>query len=260
MTEWWKGFFDDDYLRLWEGSEAPEKTEKEVAGLAQVLGLGPGSRVLDAPCGYGRISRGLAAHGCQVLGVDQSAALLAEAGRRGPEIPPDRLRYLHHDLRQPLPQLGFNVGFDVALNIYSSLGYGSEADDLAILSNLRQAVRPGGQLFVETMHRDRAVAGLAHNSASRGHRLADGTLMVEEPHLDPITGRSQTTWYWWGPAGGGQKTGDFRVYSPTELVGLVERAGWRVRSTHDGCSPEPFVGVGAGNPLGSRLGVRAVRE
>ena len=162
MATWWESFFDADYMRLWEGAEAPEKTEKQVAGLWQVLGLSPASRVLDAPCGYGRISRGIAARGCPVLGVDLSTELLAEAERRRGDLPAERLRYLRHDLRQPLPE----GGFDVALNIYSSLGYGAEADDLAILSNLRAAVRPGGQVFVETMHRDRAVATLVQNSTA----------------------------------------------------------------------------------------------
>jgi SAM-dependent methyltransferase len=253
MPAWWETFFDSEYLRLWEGAEAPEKTEKQVAGLWQVLGLGPGSRVLDAPCGYGRISRGLAVRGCQVVGVDQSAELLAAAERRRGDVQPDRLRYLRHDLRQPLPE----SGFDVALNIYSSLGYGTEADDLAILANLRGAVRSGGQLFVETMHRDRTVAGLVQN-ANRGHRLPDGTLVMEEPRLDPVAGRMHTTWYWHGPSGSGQKTGDFRVYSATELVNLLERAGWRVQSTYDGCSTEPFVAPGAS--IGGRLGVRALHE
>jgi cyclopropane fatty-acyl-phospholipid synthase-like methyltransferase len=63
MPSWWESFFDAEYLRLWEGSEAPGKTEREVAGLWELLALAPGSRVLDAPCGYGRIARGLAEHG-----------------------------------------------------------------------------------------------------------------------------------------------------------------------------------------------------
>src|SRR6185312_16199443 len=111
------------YLRLWEGTEPPEKTEQEAAGLWQLLALGPGSRVLDAPCGYGRIARALAARGALVLGVDYSELLLAEAERRRGDVPTTQLRYLRHDLRVLLP----DEGFDAALNIFSSLGYGPEA-------------------------------------------------------------------------------------------------------------------------------------
>jgi SAM-dependent methyltransferase len=247
MSAWWENFFDADYLRLWEGREEADKTEREVAGLTAVLGLLPGSKVLDAPCGYGRISRALAERGANVLGVDFSRDLLAEAERRRGDVPMERLRYRHHDLRLPLPE----TGFDVALNIFSSLGYGSEADDLAILSNLRGAVRPGGRVFIETLHRDRIVANRSQ-SPRHGNRLPDGTLLLEEPRLDPIAGRVETTWYWSGPGGSGEKSASVRVYTATELVRLVETAGLRFLSAHNGCSTEPF-------EISERLGLLTAR-
>jgi len=253
MTSWWESFFDADYLRIWEGAEEPDKTERQAAGLWAVLGLAPGSKVLDAPCGYGRISRALAERGAHVLGLDLSRNLLAEAERRRGDLPLERLRYQRHDLRMPLQE----TGFDVALNIFSSLGYGSEADDIAVLSNLRAAVRPGGLVFIETLHRDRIVANLLQNPRP-AIRLPDGTLLVEEPRLDPIAGRVETTWYWSGPGGSGQKSGSIRAYTATELVRVVEAAGLRLRSAHEGCSTEPF--VAPGSAVGGRLGLLAVRE
>jgi SAM-dependent methyltransferase len=253
VGEWWRGFFDADYLRLWEGAEAPEKTDKEVAGLWALLDLKPGARVLDAPCGYGRIARGLAVRGAQVVGMDLSAELLASAERRRGDLPAPQLRYLNHDLRTPLPE----SGFDVALNIFSSLGYGTEDDDRAILRNLLQAVVPRGRVFIEGMHRDRAAVLLAGGQRP-ADRLADGTLLIEQPRFDPIAGRVDTTWYWSGPAGSGQKSASIRVYSATELVRLVESAGLRVRATLDGCSTDPF--VKPGQPIGNRLGLLAERD
>jgi hypothetical protein len=69
MAGWWETFFDADYLQLWEGAELEGRTEHEVEGLWTVLGLSENSNVLDAPCGHGRISRGLAARGARVVGV-----------------------------------------------------------------------------------------------------------------------------------------------------------------------------------------------
>jgi SAM-dependent methyltransferase len=253
MSEWWQSFFDADYLRLWEGTEVAGKTEREVNGLVALLNLKDSSKVLDAPCGYGRISRELAQRGATVLGVDFSVDLLAEAGRRRGDISSQRLQYLHADLRDPLPE----SGFDAALNVFSSLGYGTESDDLAILSNLRAAVRPGGLVFVETSHRDGFVMAMAR-SQKPAHRMPDGTLLLEEPRLDALSGRIETTWYWSGPAGQGQKSASLRVYSATELVRLLGAAGLTVRSLHAGCSTDPYVATG---PLMSwRLGIVAVRE
>jgi SAM-dependent methyltransferase len=251
---WWETFFDADYLHLWESARDPETTEREVTGLWTVLGLAEGSRVVDGPCGYGRISRGLAARGARVLGVDFSSDLLAEAERRRGDLTIERLEYRRHDLRTPLPDSGF---FDVALNIYSSLGYGTEADDLAVLSALRNAVRPGGFVFIETMHRDRVAVGVAQNQRP-AHRLPDGTIVMEEPRFDAISGRMETTWYWSGPGGSGQKSASIRVYTATELVRLLETAGLRFRSVHNGCSPGPCLAPGAA--IGNRLGLLAQRE
>ncbi len=250
---WWQRFFDADYLRLWEGREQPEKTEREVAGIWELLELRDGQRVLDAPCGYGRISLGLARRGAFVVGADFSSDLLREAERRRGEMPQAQLRYVRHDLRQPLPE----SGFDVALNIFSSLGYGSEADDLAILSTLRAAVRVGGRVFVDLIHRDRLAVFLSQTD-HRASRLDDGTLMLEEPRFDAISGRVESTWHWQGPSGSGSKRSSLRVYSATELADLVARAGLRLLSVHDGCTREPFRSAGAN--MSTRLGLLAVRD
>jgi SAM-dependent methyltransferase len=248
MSEWWQEFFDADYFHIWRQSELSGSVAAQVDGLWSLLGLEQGSRVLDAPCGYGRLSRPLAERGAHVLGVDQSRTLLQHAESERGDLPSSRLRYVQHDLRYPLAE----VGFDAALNVFSSLGYGSEDDDLAILATLRAAVRPGGLVFVETIHRD-LVASLLARGQPPSQRLADGTLVVEEPRFDPVSGRMETSWYWAGPAGQGRKTASLRLYTATELVRLLERAGLRFRSAHQGCSTEPF-------GIGGRLGLLAERE
>ena len=237
-ADWWHSFFDDDYVRLWSVRDAAASAE--VDGIWAMLGLADGSRVLDGPCGYGRLSRPLAARGARVLGVDQSATLLAEAERGRGDLPADRLRYLRQDLREPLPEAAVDGGFDAAINVFSSLGYGSQADDLAILRTLAGSLRPGGLVLVETIHRDLVVARRSRGSHGGARRMDDGTLVVEEARFDPIAGRVDTTWHWSGPAGSGAKSASIRIYAATELVKLLEEAGLRLRSAHRGCSSEPF--------------------
>jgi SAM-dependent methyltransferase len=253
MTDWWQSFFDADYLRLWEGIEVAGKTDREADGLFGLLKLHEGSAVLDAPCGYGRISRALAQRGVTVVGIDFSADLIAEAERRRGDLSVERLRYHRADLRTALKV----SGFDAALNIFSSLGYGTESDDLAILSNLRAAVRPGGFVFVETAHRDGFAMAIARTQ-KLASRSADGTILLEEPRLDPLSGRIEATWYWSGPGGSGQKSSSLRIYTVTELVRLLVAAGLKVCSLHAGCSAEPYVASGPATSW--RLGILAVRE
>ena len=246
--EWWQGFFDEAYRHVWSAFLPDDRTEQEADGLWSMLGLSAGSRVLDAPCGWGRLSASLARRGAMVLGVDQSATLLDAAERGRPDLEPHRLRYRWHDLRNPLAE----TGFDAAINVFSSMGYGSEEDDLAILRTLAGAVRAGGLVFVDTMHRDLVAVRVASGPPA-GRRSDDGTLVVETPRFDPIAGRVETTFHWAGPQGSGAKSASLRMYSATELVRLVERAGLRFRAAYAGCTAQPFA------PFESRLGLVAER-
>lgn len=243
---WWEGFFDGEYLRLW--GQVSARGDDQAAALWRILGLGEGCRVLDGGCGYGRVARPLAQMGARVLGVDQSAALLGEAESQRGDLGPDRLRYLRHDLRLPLSG---ETGFDVALSLFSSLGYGTEADDAAILATLAAAVRPGGRVVVETMHRDVLAARLSRDSVP-AHRLPDGTLLLEQPRFDPVAGRVETTWFWAGPAGSGQRSASIRVYSITELVRLLETVGLRLQAALHPESGAPF------SPTGPSVGGRVL--
>jgi SAM-dependent methyltransferase len=209
---WWETFFDAQYVRLWESAEASGNADRQAAGLISILGLQPGSSVLDAPCGYGRISKVLAQSGVHVLGVAASGDMLEEAERRRGDLPSDQLRYLRHDLRTPLAE---------------------------------------SSVFIETNHRGRHVANIALGR-SGANRLPDDTLLLVEDRFQPVTGRVETNWFWSGPAGSGQKSSSMRVYAVTELVRLVKAAGLRLVSVHRGCFPEPFVADNSaiGNRLG----------
>lgn len=247
MSSWWQSFFDEQYLALWADVNPPEQSEREADALVELLALEPGDRVLDAPCGYGRVAIPLARRGLRVVGVDYSEALIARAEADRGDLSADALTFLRADLRQPLP-VG---GFAAALNLFSSLGYGTEDDDLAILRTLHGALAPGGVLFLDTMHRDVVAARLARG-VRPAKQLSDGTMLVETPRFDPIEGRMETTWRWNGPRRAGSRSASLRIYTITELVRLIERAGFRFERALAGISSESyrFEGEDAGGRLG----------
>lgn len=250
MENWWKTFFDADYIRIWSGTDKPAETAKQVEGIWELLALHEGSRVLDAPCGYGRLSLPIARKGAIVVGVDQSEAMLAHAEKNRGDLPTERLRYVRHDLREPLTE----GGFDGAFNVFSSIGCGTEEEDLAILKTLRCALRRGGRVLVETMHRD-ALAAIFSRGAIPANRLTDGTLVVQEPVFDALSGRLNGTWYWSGPTGQGSKSASLKMYTATELVHLLQSAGLRFLSAHHGCATQGFKGEGP--EMGGRIAILA---
>jgi SAM-dependent methyltransferase len=113
-------------------------TEQEVDFLVGVLGLGPGSRVLDVGCGPGRHAHALARRGIEVHGVDISRTFvdLAVAGA------PPGATFERADARR----LAFEGEFDAAISLcqgaFGLIG-GPDDGDGAVLAGMARAVKPG---------------------------------------------------------------------------------------------------------------------
>ena len=147
--------FGDDYLYFYAESTDEGHSDDDAAEILGRLGLPPGSRILDVPCGTGRISRRLASAGFDVTGVDLSASFiaLAEAEPVGPVGPGGHLAYHRGDLRQ-LPVPG---PFDAVVCWFTSFGYYDDADCRRVLAEFHRVLRPGGTVLIETMHHDGVV-------------------------------------------------------------------------------------------------------
>ena len=121
-------------------------TDPVTVALFDVLGDVAGQRVLDVACGHGRISRGLAHKGATVVGVDLSAAMLANAEEMESNEPLG-IRYLQSDAADP--ELLPGELYDAAV---CSMGL-SDIDNLdGTLTNIRRLVRPGGVFAFAILH------------------------------------------------------------------------------------------------------------
>ena len=92
MTFDMEATFGDDYLYFYEESIDDEHSDADTAEILGLLDLPTGARVLDAPCGHGRLARRLAAAGMEVTGVDLTPAYL-EVARADPQLPPGAVTY-----------------------------------------------------------------------------------------------------------------------------------------------------------------------
>lgn len=110
----------------------------------EAIGDVAGLEVLDLGCGTGRHSLWLASAGATVTGVDFSEGMLEEArAKPGAEA----VRFLAHDLQQPLP---FAAGsFDL---VVSGLVLEHLAALDAFFAEARRVLRPGGRAVVSAMH------------------------------------------------------------------------------------------------------------
>jgi SAM-dependent methyltransferase len=146
QSEWFRPFFDAAYVAQLREEKSPAQTRREVDFLLRALRPAPGARILDVPCGYGRHAAALARLGFRVVGVDLSRTMIAEARRRFGTTP--RLAFVRRDMRR----IAFRGEFDAVVNLYTSFGYFTPAQNRAVLRRLARALRPGGTLLVD--HRD----------------------------------------------------------------------------------------------------------
>ncbi|NJC74052.1 class I SAM-dependent methyltransferase [Planosporangium thailandense] len=102
----------------------------------------PGSRILDAGCGTGRVAIRLTAAGYDCVGVDLDGSMLAQARGNAPDTP-----WIQADLATlDLPPHGIAGGFDLIVaagNVIPLLASGTEA---AAVARLAVHLRPGGLL------------------------------------------------------------------------------------------------------------------
>jgi SAM-dependent methyltransferase len=98
----------------------------------------PGGVVLDAPCGTGPYFARVRATGRRVVGIDQSAGMLAQARAKGLA---DRLENVG------LQEMAFDNDFDGSMTI-DAMENVSPEDWPLVLANLHRAVRPGGHLYL----------------------------------------------------------------------------------------------------------------
>ncbi len=183
MTFDMEATFGGDYLYFYEESIDDAHSDADTAEILGLLGLPPGSRILDAPCGHGRIARRLAAAGMDVTGVDLTPAYLEHA-RTDPHLPRGGVVYLEGDVRS-LPVDG---PFDAVVCWLNSFGYYDDPDCHRVLQEFHRVLRPGGKVAIDTMHHDGGVRHFTPAPDAVVVQRGDDT-MVEVSMFDPVAGR-----------------------------------------------------------------------
>jgi len=90
--DWWRTFFEGVVVDFWMAAMDDGRTRDEADFVARALELPAGARVIDVPCGAGRIALALAAQGLPVTAVDISRAFLDRGSREsGPAATGHRL-------------------------------------------------------------------------------------------------------------------------------------------------------------------------
>jgi len=154
--------FDEEYLHFYASILGDERSDADTAAAISLGGIEPGMRVLDAPCGHGRMAVRMAARGIEVVGVD-----------------------LHEGDLRAMPVDG---PFDAVVCWFTSFGYFDDDQNLEVLREFRRVLRPGGRLLVETLSHDGFVRSFTEAPDAIVTEATDG-LMVDRTRFDVVTGQ-----------------------------------------------------------------------
>lgn len=230
---WYQQFFGEDYLRTYLPALPDEKTEAQVDGIVSCLGLQPPARVLDLCCGHGRHAVRFAERGYEVAGQDLSELFLArardDAERRGVTV-----QWVHGDMRE----IPFEGELDAVINMFTAFGYlEDEEEDLKVLRQVAKALKPGGRLLLETMHRDNLLRRFLPYSVTRH---ADGLVVTDEREIDVLTSRINVVSTFFEPDGRRyERRHSLRLYTLRELVRMLSAAGLEFERACGGLDGSP---------------------
>ncbi len=233
---WWKTFFDQDYLTFQMG-RPQEETDVEIALIRDLLGPGAGRRLLDACCGHGRHAVPLAAQGWRVTGVDYSNSLLGLAQQEAQKSR-SAISHMPFWVRGDLRKSPFAPVFDAVICMFTSLGYcEKEADHLVMLQSMADALKPDGLLLLDVANRDFLVQ---HPDVVRSWWKRDDDTVLEETFFDPVTSRATTTCTLID-AKGDKRHSQYRIrlFSLHELAGHLFKMGFAIEAACGGYEQQP---------------------
>jgi SAM-dependent methyltransferase len=188
----------------------------------RLLGLTGDERVLDIACGYGRHAINLALRGFRVVGLDLNAYFLSLAARRAADAQVPAL-FARGDMRR----LPFRGSFDAAACLGGSFGqFATEDEDLSLLQEALQALKPGGKFLLDVGNRDGI---LSRFIGKDWDELEDGTVILHERRWDSLLGRVEGKDVVVGPDGRRREyQHSMRLYGAPEISSILRRAGFDV--------------------------------
>lgn len=221
--DWWRAFFRDLWQIVFDEAADDREPATEIAFLREALECSPRSRVLDVPCGTGRLSLGLARAGCSVTGLDMLTAGWEQrrqlAAQEGLE-----LNLVSGDMRA----MTWQSCFDAALCFWGSFGYFNDQDNEAVLTGIGRALVPGGRFLLDVYPLDSVLKAL---ECRRTWFHRGDWLVLEERSYDTIDRRFVRQW----TCSRGEEeisgTMSIRAYALHDLVDALGRAGMAVEAT-----------------------------
>ena len=229
---WWENFFHGVALDFWRAAIPAELTRVEADFLAKQLQLTTSAKVLDVPCGNGRLSIELAQRGFALTGVDIATEFMEEAKNSSTQIGVN-IDWYTQDMRD-LPWPG---DFDGAFCFGNSFGYLDDEANADFLKAVSRTLKPGRRFILDAP----AVAEciLPTFQPSRSIEIA-GIKVDIEHRYDHEQGRMFNDFTFTRDGIEDKRPSSQRAYTYRELTELLHDAGFEFVAAYGSLTEEPF--------------------
>lgn len=226
-------------LNAYRQGKSVDDTRREADYIAALLEVSAPARLLDVPCGAGRIALELARRGFRVTGVDIEPDLLVEACQHAEER---RLGTAFTPVESDMRGLPATADFDGAYCFWESFGHFDEAGNLAFLRAVAGTLKPGARFLLDTHVAESMlpVVGGRHFA-----ELDTGLIVLERRSYVPETAILTRHFVLIQEGRVERHAIPYRLYTYRELIGLLHEAGFSGATGYNLLTTQPFT-LGSG--------------
>lgn len=237
---WYHDFFHGLPQDAWRAAQTDEQTQLDLELLVETLEFGPGDRLLDVFCGYGRHALPLARMGARVTGVDISEEYMDELRSGAGKL---SLTAVQGDFLQLTDaDLTVDVLFDAGYCLGNSLSFFPRPDMLLFLTRIGSLLKPGGrflahsEMIAESVLPDYQARNWQSVGEGDNHRI----LFLIENEYDPLESRIDSHLTYVRNGVTQSRLAQHYVYTLAELCRLFGETGFRVMACYGTVDGDPY--------------------
>ena len=195
----------------------PEQTKKQADFIFEILNLKRGSKVLDVPCGNGRIAFELAKKGCSVTGIDLNDNMIEKAKQVSKKR---KLKVDFHtgDMRK----IPWKNKFNTVMCWWGSFGYFDDKGNKGFIKAVSSSLKKGGKFIIDT----HIMETLLPKYEPKGWEKFGDYKVLEERRFDFVNSRIDVDWTFIKDGKEIIKTSSIQLYTYKELTSLLEKYGF----------------------------------